>query len=248
MTKDHKNAYMLTQIIITRPYHDAEKLRKLILKNTCLIPYICSCIDISPLQFKPINSYYDGIIFTSKNAVKYFSDSLNIASIYAIGSSTAECIIEKYCRDVTFPDYRGMGNLIEIFKKIKVKDKKYLIVQGKNGKPELKEALERMSAVVDTMDCYERVVPKKLESNFNSLLLNKISKAGKSIIVFTSFEGLRNLWYTLSDHKYLLSSAITVTSAQMHDWAHEKGFSEIIFLDDISNEGIIGNIQKYMNF
>jgi uroporphyrinogen-III synthase len=245
----NKNKLKGIKILITRPIEEAKELEQ------SFFPYgadtlVFPCINIIPLNFCMPKFRVDGYIFTSKNAVNFFfqkSDCYNyiqrVNKIYAVGRSTAKAIEKYYNIKVVYPKFRGSAELLRVFTEEElVKNKNYLIIQGENGKPLLKEGLRKLGAYVSDINCYYRQIPSSIYTERIIKIDNEIDNATLDLIIFSSFEALKNAWNMLMKQDLLLRSAITVTNYQMLKWAQEKGFSKILYLDDLSNNGIVKQV------
>ncbi|MCJ1785818.1 uroporphyrinogen-III synthase [Staphylococcus warneri] len=131
-------------------------------------------IDIKPLEFdlRLLKDNYDWLIFSSKNAVKYFLPYLylvNYKKIAVVGVKTAQ-----YCRELKIPvdlipqDYSQEG-LISEFQKY---NQNILIPSSKQARPLLKETLARNNDVVK-IDLYEPVPHYQHINEVKSLIFNQ---------------------------------------------------------------------------
>lgn len=115
-------------------------------------------INIKPLSFNEalLNHHYDWIIFSSKNAVKYFRDyfqQLNVDYVAAIGEKTKD-----YCNQVGisvdfFPKNFSQEGFIDEFK-VNQGDR-IIIPSSAAARPFLQKELQEKNAEVVKIDLYE---------------------------------------------------------------------------------------------
>ncbi|GJF44186.1 uroporphyrinogen-III synthase [Staphylococcus argenteus] len=119
-------------------------------------------IEIKPLAFdlNLLDQHYDWLIFSSKNAVKYFYKylkSLNVDYIAVIGVKTAQ-----YCESLGIhvdymPDDFSQEGFLEAFNKI---NKKILIPSSELARPLLSTSLSKKNEVVK-LDLYTSLPNKR---------------------------------------------------------------------------------------
>ena len=126
-------------------------------------------------------SNYDGIFFTSANAVKYFMQrcrELQVkidSKIYAVGEKTKEKI-EEYGYKVNFiPEIYSSEELVISLPPEEVKGKSFLFPRGNLSMKKLKDGLSEY-ANIDEVEVYINSLPL----NGNQIKLNKISESLKA--------------------------------------------------------------------
>ncbi|MFZ5946691.1 MAG: uroporphyrinogen-III synthase [Stygiobacter sp.] len=131
---------------------------------------------------------FDYIIFTSKNSVEVFADFLTQEKkittnkiIVAIGDATSKKCAELNLSIDIIPDNFSAEGLITYFSKINVKGKYFLIPTSKLATNELKNALEKFGAVVDSINIYDVVPNYEIKNIISETELNTID-----IYAFTS--------------------------------------------------------------
>lgn len=152
-------------------------------------------IEIRPVEYfkeldnkiSALNSY-DGIFFTSTNAVRYFFDRIKqkkaefSGNIYAVGSKT-KASVESYGYKVYFTSpVFSAEELASSINKEEIKGKKFLFPRGNLSRDVL---IEKLGAIADIDDVvvYETILPEN-----NSILVKKIENIlGKGEIDCISF-------------------------------------------------------------
>jgi len=130
---------------------------------------------------------FDFIIFTSKNGIRFFMDSikdphkLKFKKIISLGSKTSDYLKEFNINSYfTSPKNYAEVMLEEIKKRDFIKDKKVLLVQGNLASNNLFEGLKKFS-IVERLNVYNTLLEKKI-----FLELEKIILDNDTYTVFTS--------------------------------------------------------------
>lgn len=145
-------------------------------------------IDIKPLEFdsRLLKDNYDWLIFSSKNAVKFFSPYMHVVNfkkIAVVGEKTAQyCRASKIPVDLIPQDYSQEG-LINQFQKY---NQRILIPSSKQARPLLRDTLARNNNVVK-IDLYEPVPHYKHIDEVKSLIFNSKINA----LTFSSSSSVR---------------------------------------------------------
>jgi len=161
----------------------------------------CEAGDTVPLDdaVRRINEF-NWLVFTSQNAVKFFSrrlrelrcDPINLSEprprVAAIGPATRDAAIRGGW-DVE-RTIAGVRSGAEFAGKIarKAKGKKILLSQSDLANPLIAERLREAGAIVTSVVAYRTCVPKSLEGE----QIDRILREGADVFVFASPSALRN--------------------------------------------------------
>lgn len=160
------------------------------------------------IEIKPVNDYtlldekisvidtYDGIFFTSTNAVKYFFERFNSkgkkfsGKIFTIGAKT-KASVESFGYKVYFaPSVFSSEELADSIDKSEIKGKKYLFPCGNLAGNTLKEKLGSV-ALINEVVVYQTVLPETNSKKVNEIK-NKIEKGEINCISFFSPSSIEN--------------------------------------------------------
>lgn len=239
-------------ILITRPEPQnkilAEQLTKL-----GFINYLLPTVAIAPLFSKDtlknkLNTLLpdtDLFIFVSQHAVHYFqgllTEPLKIPCL-AIGPATS-LALEKCCQNIlALPTEYNSESLLQHESLQHIKNKRIVIVCGKNSRTLLANTLRDKGAKLTIFAIYQRMLPATLSSEKISYL----QQHHFAFIVTTSLETLKNLVILVKPiQDWLFSQNLIVISDKMAAYAKQIGFSKkIIIADNASNEAIIRCLKK----
>lgn len=160
------------------------------------------------IEIKPVNDYtlldekisvidtYDGMFFTSSNAVKYFFEQLNPSGkkfsgkIFTVGAKT-KASVESFGYKVYFaPLVFSSEELADSIDKSEIKGKKYLFPCGNLTGNRLKEKLGSVASI-DEVVVYQTVLPE-MDNEKVSRIKNKIEKGEINCISFFSPSSIEN--------------------------------------------------------
>lgn len=210
------------KIVVTRARSQASELTKLLEEQGAEVIEFPTIEIVPPASWKGMDrsinnlSTYDWIIFTSANGVHFFSERLKSngkdvrelkgIKIATIGEQTANAVEKIGLRvDIVPDEYRAEG-LIESFKKIDVKGKRFLIPRAKEAREVLPQELQKMGAVVHVVKAYETKKPaiEKVKK------IKEMLKRGEiDVVTFASSSTVKNFISALGkDNKLLLNSTI----------------------------------------
>ena len=237
-------------VIICRPSDKGKVLIKQLLSsgiNAELLPTFDIILD-EPCIKTNMGSFSD-IIFTSSYAVDSFFQSyynkydMTTLRTWAIGKAT-KIKLKEYNIDSISPRQESSQGLYRLILNKKLSQVYgFLIFKGKKGYDFLEKNLSKIYKV-KIIECYRRI-PKNHEYLIERVKLFKKIFGNPNLFVFTSFDGLRFAMPIFSYHSsWLVRSSITVTNTRMFSWAKEQGFSNIYFLDNMSNTTLFNFIYK----
>ena len=191
-----------TQILVTRPAHQAENLCELIRKNNG-IPVRFPTLEIVPVilgdsEIKRHLTQANIVIFTSANAVRLYCSQLDdvrmwqlkTKSCFAIGQATAQSL-ETVGVSVDLMPKQGYNSeaLLSLTALKQVSQQKILIIRGENGRETLADVLTQRGAKVHYQNVYRRAIPEIDCSDVVTLIKQK----QLALISITSGEAIQNL-------------------------------------------------------
>jgi uroporphyrinogen III methyltransferase/synthase len=186
------------RVVVTRPQEQAGELSR------ALEHYGAEVIEIPAVKTVPPSSWetldralekisdFQGIIFTSQNAVEYLVArlwalgrdlrDLKGLKIIAVGPATAGVLKDLGLRvDLVPKDFRAEG-VIAALKEKKVKGQKFLFPRAKKGREIIPQKLEKLGAKVEVVEAYQTLPCKEKAKELKELLA-----AGKvDVITFAS--------------------------------------------------------------
>jgi uroporphyrinogen III methyltransferase/synthase len=168
-------------------------------------------IHIPMIEIKPARSFkvvdtaiksiedYDGILFTSRHAVRYFLerfkaklknfDRLHSKMIIAIGKTTAHELEGFGLRAQCMPEEETAESMVKLLGKFPVKGKRFLIPRSDLARDLLVDELRKLGAHVDPVTVYRNICPGIKKQD-----LGRIDE-----IVFTSPSTVKNFLKIHSD-------------------------------------------------
>lgn len=206
------------QVLVTRPAQTAHDLSRKIMEMNCngirFHPVIFPAIKIIDVDLtsaavqaviKKISDF-DGVIFVSPAAIQKFQSLSHHltprTSLYCIGEDSYLKIKENGLGHAVFPPPPYNAETLMALPELqRVRDKNFLICQGKGGRNVILEALKKRGAFVTTLILYERGLPEPHQlPDLNAI----------DIVICTSELGLRNLIQlfgeSIKNKKFLFSS------------------------------------------
>jgi uroporphyrinogen-III synthase len=168
-------------ILVTRPLHQSQQVVSMI-EDSGGLPVVIPMIEIvEPDSWDPVDRSivnlrgYDGVIFTSQNAVERFIariDMVNEAAkkilstrrIYAVGEKTAAALENAQIHGTLFPDHFSSLDLINALQHEFLAGRHFLFPKSNRAKEDVPEALRARDAVVDEIDVYKTVGPSQISA------------------------------------------------------------------------------------
>ena len=225
-----------TRILVGRARHQAGGLSaglRILGASVIEIPFI----EIrKPSTFLPLDNAlknlktYDWLILTSANGVEAMWSrlrKLHIAGkhlkhlqIAAIGPATKQAIVEHGLKVKMVPEEYVAESVVKGLRD-KVNGKRVLLVRAKVARDVIPDELRAAGALVDLVEAYETVAPKKSRDRLRSLMKN--AKRRPQVITFTSSSTARNFAELLGNSRALslknvqFASIGPVTSATLRE-------------------------------
>ncbi len=216
-------------------------------------------IEIKPIKnnkklAKSIKDFdeYNFVIFTSVNGVKYLFENLkNLKKdsrifgnkkIITIGEKTA-AELKRYGLESDYtPDEYIAEGVIELCKKIGVKNKKVLIPRAKVAREILPQKLKELGAKVDVVATYETILPKHKKKDIDEII-NKLKKGEINIVTFTSSSTARNFFELIGKRKTIYTKTrFACIGPITADTVKSFGFKSDIVAEKYTIEGLAQGI------
>lgn len=239
-------------VLVTRPIHQAQNLEKQ-LRLLGAMPFLFPTLDIQPVEnLTPLYEVgvelnrWDYIIFTSVNSVWHSMAILTEIwprpplglKIGAIGESTASALRDIQWTPHIMPsmDYSSEG-LLDVDDFQHVSEKSILIIEGRNSRGYLENALTERGATVKSIPVYCRQCP---QVDIKPLIHYWEGKAIQCVIL-TSGDGLRNLIALLGEAyaHYWKATPLCVISKRLGHLAREKGACKIITAEKATDKSMV---------
>ena len=198
---------------------------------------------------------YNFVVFTSVNGVKSFFTRVGLnnfdsrifkdKTIIAIGEKTASELNNYGLNADLIPiDYTAEG-ILSIIDKRKIKNKRFLIPRAKIARDLLPKKLKEYGAFVDTVACYENVIPNIKKKDIKSIE-NLIKNEGLDFITFTSSSTVNN-FFKIIDSRIKNINKIKIASIGpiTDDTVQKNGFESKIVAKKYTVEGLIKALESY---
>ncbi len=196
----------------------------------------------------------DFLLFTSVNAVRYFSEYLQkhklklntmSAQYIAIGSKTAEALSAYYHGFVFVPEHFDSEHLsVEIKKNFNLSGKTILVPRSEIGRVELPEVLAKMGANVINAVVYKNVMP---DPSSVPELINRLSDFSEAYYIFTSPSTYNNFLQLLKIEnagKYFQDKIVVSIGPSTKTEIEKSGVRDVLIPENYTMESIAELIQK----
>ena len=246
------------RILVTRPVHQAGPLAEIISKAGGAVR-VFPALAISP---KPLTQSeqqllesldkIDTAFFISPNAVDHALAAIKQSNITiptsmrlaCVGAGSEQALAQHGYNNVIRPEHTFTSEgLLSRPEFSDMHGKCVIIFRGTGGRELLKQTLEARGAIVNYIECYQRVLPDEDPAPLNQMIehdeLNAIS--------VTSSDALRNLLLlTREDLQPCLKNLpLFVVSPRMADVANELGFSQIHTSKRATDEEILAALVQW---
>lgn len=195
---------------------------------------------------------FNGILFTSKNAVEKFLSRINTINpdaktilanrlIYAIGEKTETALEEAGIPVTMTPEVYSAEDLAKQFRPKEVAGKQFLFPKSNIAREILPNALRAMDAVVD-----EVVVYKTISPNQNDLdgIRNAIAGGGIDVVTFFSPSSVRN-FVQIMGKKCAENTLIAVIGQTTAGAARDLGMPVHLVAKQSTEESLVETIAEY---
>ena len=198
-------------------------------------------------------SDYDGLIFTSVNGVRFFSQRLKEKNkdirelkgvrIYAIGPKTEQAVRDLNIRVDTVPENYIAESLIESIGMENIEGKKFLLPRASVAREILPNTLREMRAIIDVVPAYQTVLPESSEPSF----LKRLDEGSIDVITFTSSSTVTNFLDRLNKehHEKLNKIVVACIGPITQKTAENRGLKVTIVPSQYTVTGLISAIEDY---
>ncbi len=204
---------------------------------------------------------YEGLIFTSANAVRFFFDratsldisQMNVLSgklICVVGSKTQATLRFYGCNALVVPERFTSKELLTLLRNKDLKGKRFLHPRGDLGSSVIKIGLEKLGAHVHEIIVYRTLTasPENVSQVKSEILQKKID-----VVAFfspSSVEGFVDILMKQSDKGHYIDAAlknvaIAVIGPVTAEAVRKAGFTPSIFADESTAESLVNSIDKY---
>ena len=108
----------------------------------------------------------------------------------------------QQCQYIHYQPDANSESLLNLDLLQKLDNKKCFIFRGQSGREYLKQQLINRGGIVDYIECYQRICP----GNDIKPLIDQWQNKAFDYVIFTSFDGLKNLWQMLGQNHKLLQN------------------------------------------
>ncbi len=195
---------------------------------------------------------YDGVFFTSKNAVERFLERIDTIdrdakvvllsrAIYAVGEKTEEALEAASVPVAGTPDVYSAEALAESFDGHDLTGKYFLFPRSNIGKDIIPTYLREMNAEVDEVTVYKNVSPQQqdLDAVRTALLNQEID-----VVTFFSPSAARN-FIQMMGKKCLEQTRVAVIGPSTATAAESLGLSVDIIAQQATAESLVETISEY---
>lgn len=195
---------------------------------------------------------YDGVFFTSKNAVEKFlgritainSETRNILAsrrIFAVGETTEAVLKEAGIPVAMTPEIYSAEELVSALSEEEIAGKHFLFPKSNIGKAILPNALRLLDAVVDEVVVYQTISPKQVDLD---AIRNALAAQEVDVVTFFSPSSVRN-FIQMMGTKCLDTTAIAVIGPSTAKAATDLKLSVSIVAKQATAESLVETIKEY---
>lgn len=195
---------------------------------------------------------YDGVFFTSKNAVEKFVGRVNALSgeafvlltrraIYAVGEKTEEALEELGIPVTAAPEIYSAEELGTLFTREQVEGRRFLFPKSKIARDILPNALRELNAVVDEVVVYKTVAPQQwdLDSVRNALVNGSVD-----VVTFFSPSSVRN-FVQMMGHRCVVHVPIAVLGPTTESAARTLGLDIAIVAPQATGKSLVESLEDF---
>ena len=245
--------------VVTRAEEQAESFIHMLEERGAEAFLYSSIKTIPPVDWSPLDksleilSNYNGLIFTSVNGVRFFSQRLKEKNkdirelkgvrIYAIGPKTEQAVRNLNIRVDTVPENYVAESLIECIGKENIEGKKFLLPRASVAREILPNTLREMGAIIDVVPAYQTILPESFESDF----LKRLDEGSIDVITFTSSSTVTNFLDRLNKehHEKLNKIVVACIGPITQKTAENRGLKVTIVPSQYTVTGLISAIEDY---
>lgn len=247
-------------ILVTRAADASEEMIALLVSRGARAVILPTISIVDPDSWDEVDraiarlDAYDGIFFTSKNAVEFFfrrvqemfgndRSRLRKLEMYAVGEKTEEALERAGLQVTLTPDVFSAEALADSMADRAVESKRFLFPRSSIGKDVIPTLLRKMGAEVEEVVVYKNVPPHQqdLETVRNALLRGEID-----VVTFFSPSAVRN-FIQMMGLKSLEQSHVAVIGPSTQRAALSLGISVDIVAQQATAESLVATIAEYFN-
>ncbi len=248
-------------VVVTRPEEQSGDFIRM-LEDRGAEPFSFPVIQtVPPEDWGPLDRAlerldgYNGLIFTSVNGVKFFSQRLREkdkdirdlkgVKVYAIGPKTEEAVRALGIRVDVIPEDYVAESLIKSLGKENVDGKKYLLPRALVAREILPAQLREMGAKVDVVPAYRTIAPK----HRNEDLENRLKEGTIDVVTFTSSSTVTHFLDLIGrEGRSLLKNVkIACIGPVTQQTAEENELTVDILPDQYTVEALVAAIEGYFS-
>ncbi len=229
-------------ILITRPREQAGEFAELLERNGATVRFLPTIQVVPPASWHQFDDAidsmekYDGIIFTSSNAVRGFLQALVSRGkhsrhaelrkkvLYVVGEKTKETLEKSGYTGRLLPGVNNAYQLGEALIKAGVDNKCYLFARGNLGDDGLAEIFRGGKAKVDEVTVYETVAPREEDARN---IRHHMETDRIDVITFFSPSAVKNL-LAIVPREQVTSKVIAVIGTSTESAAKTLGLTSQI--------------------
>lgn len=198
---------------------------------------------------------YDGIVFTSANAVVGFvqrchargvaGDLLNSLDVFAVGETTRQLLEQHGLHVREMPESYTASSLADMLNGKDVRGKRFLLPQGNIARDEVKRVLSESGAEVDQVIVYRTVAPEQVETH---PVLEGLRDGAIDVVTFASPSAVTNFIQMLSPDVIATmppTTTVAVIGPTTAAAAREAGLRVDIVARDSTSSGLVTAIADY---
>lgn len=251
------------RILVTREASQAHGLGRM-LEETGARVFLCPLIGFRPpddwsavdLALAALSDY-QGLIFTSVNAVRFFfsrmkerlvrPDSLHEIPCFAVGPGTARAIQEEGLSVKALPERFQAEGLASLLENLEPKGKRFLLPRAREAREVLPASLTQMGAKVDLVVVYETRRAHENRERLQALLAARsidyaTFTSSSTVDAFAEFSHSGNRGLPWRQIRAACIGEVTAASARAH------GFSRLVVARKATLDGLVHAIIECEQF
>jgi len=193
-------------------------------------------------------SDYDGLIFTSVNAVRFFFLRMNERSMqqtslqkthcFAVGPATAEELLQRGLPVQALPEQFRAEGLAGLLENVHPKGRRFLFPRALGGRDVLPASLRQMGAVVDLVVVYETCMAVENRQRLQELLAARsldyaTFTSSSTVDAFAAFASSGGADVSWRQVRAACIGEVTAASARAH------GFSQLVVAQRATVDGLV---------
>src|SRR5437867_2875287 len=198
---------------------------------------------------------YDALVFTSTNSVVRFFQrcllrsialvALRSCDVYAVGEKTRRAVEEYGLAVKGIPEKYSSAGIVEYFKDVDIRGKRFLHPRGDLGNAELVKSLLRLGATVDSVIVYKNTGPDEVNAD---LVYRRLVAGEIDVITFASPSAAINFMKLFPPERMALMdrrTKIAVIGPTTEDAVRNFGVRVDIVAQQSTVEGLVDAIDEY---